>query len=122
MDCTCGNTLEPAVKRILLIEDDESVRELIELMLSDSGYSVVSAATRNDAIPLLEHDPEIILMDRVMPGMDCEPFLSEARSLCPNSRVILMSGNYDRFEAERLGIPMFIPKPFSTKELLQAVN
>jgi DNA-binding response OmpR family regulator len=110
------------VKRILLIEDDESVRELIELMLSDSGHTVASVSTRNDAIPLLVNTPEIILMDRVMPGMDCEPFLSEARTQCPDARIILMSGNYDRFEAERLGIPTFIPKPFSTKELLQAVN
>jgi DNA-binding response OmpR family regulator len=114
--------MEKALKRILLIEDDESVRELIELMLSDSGYSVVSAPSRNDAIPLLEKSPEIILMDRVMPGMDCEPFLSAARVQCPYARIILMSGNYDRLEAERLGIPNFIPKPFSTKELLQAVN
>lgn len=110
------------MKRILVVEDENSVRELIELMLSDNGHPVISAPTRDDALPLLKKSPEVILMDRVMPGMDCEPFLSEARIQCPNAHIVLMSGNFDRSEAERLGIQTFIPKPFTTKELLQVIN
>jgi len=110
------------VKRILLVEDDDGVRELIELMLEDNGFNVVSAITRNEALEKLHLKPEIILMDRVMPGMECEPFMDAIKTHCPESRVIMMSGNYDRFEAERLGIPNFIPKPFSTRELLAAVS
>jgi len=110
------------VKRILLVEDDDGVRELIELMLADNGFDVVSTITRNDAMEKLHLNPDIILMDRVMPGMDCEPFMDAVKTHCPDSRVIMMSGNYDRCEAERLGIPTFIPKPFSTRDLLSAVS
>jgi DNA-binding response OmpR family regulator len=110
------------VKRILLVEDDDGVRELIELMLADNGFDVVSTITRNDAIEKLHLNPDIILMDRVMPGMECEPFMDAVKTHCPLSRVIMMSGNYDRCEAERLGIPIFIPKPFSTRDLLSAVS
>jgi DNA-binding response OmpR family regulator len=110
------------VKRILLIEDDDGVRELIQIMLSDNGYSVTATPTRSEALELLSETPDIILMDRVMPGMECEPFLEAVREKCPDARVIMMSGNYDRVEAERLGIPAFIPKPFSTRDLLQAMS
>lgn len=110
------------MKRILLVEDDDGVRELIELMLADNGFDVVSTISRNEALEKLHLNPDIILMDRVMPGMECEPFMDAIKMQCPRSRVIMMSGNYDRCEAERLGIPIFIPKPFSTRELLSAVT
>src|SRR5262249_61831819 len=62
----------PAVKNILIVEDDAATRDALTLVLSDEGYAVSSAANGREAIDLLRQGdaPDLILLDLMMPVMD----------------------------------------------------
>ena len=57
--------------RIIVVDDYDDTRELLEMILADAGYTVVSAANGSEAVALAKaHMPDAVLMDLFMPGMD----------------------------------------------------
>jgi DNA-binding response OmpR family regulator len=82
--------------RILVIDDDEDIRQLMTLFLEAEGYGVDVAADGSDAWKQLQAGirPELIILDLMMPGMDGEHFLKKLRaSRFANTRVIILSGH-----------------------------
>ncbi len=118
---------EPEPQRILLVEDNDAVRELAGEFLSEHGYGMVAVADAESALPYLESATrfDLLLSDIGLPGMDGRALVDRARALFPNLPVIMITGYagaaMDRadFLAARMNI---LPKPFSLKELLAAVR
>lgn len=107
---------------ILLIEDEDGVRELMRNVLQSAGYTILAAARGEDAIQLSQQYGEIIhvvLSDMVMPGISGVEAASRLVSERPGIKVILMSGYVDHVKQEDLppNIP-FLSKPFSNEEIL----
>jgi PAS domain S-box-containing protein len=124
-----GPTAPPplgAGTRILLVEDDESVRTLMADILGDAGYSVVSAGHPANALALAAsgHAPDILVTDVIMPGMSgrdlAQRLLAERPGLC----VLYVSGYAGEALTRHGGIEVgehFLTKPFSERGLLDAV-
>ena len=110
---------------ILVVDDDESICDVIELALSDEGYEVVCARNGGHALRLLEERaPALVLFDLVMPDQNGEDFISACRQV-PNGAapMIVVSGmpNLDQIAAQ-IGADGFVAKPFDLTELLDTVQ
>jgi DNA-binding response OmpR family regulator len=105
---------------ILIVEDDAAARRVMEVALRSAGYSVSSTGTATDALLLLEaRQPDLMVLDLVMPGMDGESFCQDARAKGYDGRVLLASGSESvRESASRLGAE-FIRKPFDPENRAQ---
>jgi two-component system cell cycle sensor histidine kinase/response regulator CckA len=108
--------------RVLLVEDDDSVRELLDGVLMHHGYSVASYGNAEDA---LDHqDPfDLLLTDVVLPGMDGPGLAREIQRRVPALPVLLMSGDAGHADdADELEPRGFLHKPFSSQTLISSVE
>lgn len=113
--------------RILVIEDDPEVRELLEETLRRAGHEVLSAANGKDAIPLFRANPvEVIIADMLMPEKDGLETIAELRSISPNVKIIAISGARPELMvlsmAEKLGAVKTLAKPFRPDEVIDVVE
>lgn len=114
---------------ILVVEDETSLNEAYQMILTQAGYVVHTAFNGKDALEKSEaHEPDLILLDLRMPQMDGVEFLREyhLKEDHPKVKVIVFS-NYDMQkeidEAYKLGAHRYILKTWaSPKELLQIVE
>jgi two-component system, chemotaxis family, chemotaxis protein CheY len=116
----------PETRRILVVEDDESVRGVLALTLDVAGYEVKAVPDGADALDLLINwQPDLILLDLRMPVMDGWTFRREqlASNDLSEIPVVLLSGaNEADSEAEKMAVDGVIPKPFDLSELLATVD
>lgn len=111
-------------KTILLVDDDiDLLRSLAEL-LRGSGYSVLEHSDSEEALECFRRNEDLtcILSDIDMPGMDGISLISEVRRIRPVADALLMTGNSDRLQYEVLGNVQCLRKPFSSDELLEALE
>jgi len=117
---------EPQVPAtILVMDDDECMRELLRLHLSNAGYEVLVA---EDAVVaghlLLQRRPDLILADVEMPFMDGLEFMQAVKAdhATRSVPVIFVTGRVDAdAQAKKLGAAAFLTKPLLAPELLAAV-
>ncbi len=113
---------------ILLVDDEENIRQVTQAALESSGYVVATANDGTEAISIFaqRHDEiAVILTDMAMPFMDGIAMIRAARKIDPNVRVIAMSGLISADQAAELtelNVKMRLPKPFTAEELLTAVS
>jgi two-component system cell cycle sensor histidine kinase/response regulator CckA len=130
--------LEPVAKKpaadhtgagtVLLVEDEDAVRAFNARMLASKGYTVLEAASGQEALDLFEAQGgqvDLVVSDVVMPEMDGPTMLGHLRQRNPDTRVIFVSGYAE--EAFRRNLPEgehfhFLPKPFTMKQLIEAVK
>ncbi len=112
--------------RILIVDDDESLRESLQLVLAAEGYETACAADAEAALGHLEiSTPEVVLCDLRMPGMDGLELLPQLVRRLPEATVILMSayGTAElAIEAMKRGAYDYLAKPFAPSELLLALR
>jgi CheY-like chemotaxis protein len=112
--------------RILLVEDDESVRTLMADILGEAGYSVVSAGHPTSALALAASDRslDLLVTDVIMPRMSGRDLAQRLSAERPGLRVLYVSGYAGEALARHGGIEIgehFLTKPFSERGLLDAV-
>jgi len=112
--------------RILVVEDDELLRETLAEVLVDDGHEVRTAENGADALAELESwDPQLIVLDLMMPVMDGFAFRDEQlrRGLGHDVPVLVLSAvrNLDA-SADRLGAAACIAKPFRLEDVLASVE
>lgn len=113
------------MRTVLIIDDDPIMVNILSGALSLAGYEVLSAANGQDGLDLAaDRDPDVILLDLIMPGIDGLSVLQNlrARSDVP---VVLMSafGNNEKVEQARmLGIECFVNKPFRTSVITEILD
>ena len=113
------------MRRILIVDDEPSVRDVMAAVLIDAGYSVQTAADGHMALTIIDATPpDLIITDVMMPHLDGWALLDHARERDPALPVILMSAG-DWIRARRM-MPLpdhavFLAKPFAIEELLALV-
>ncbi len=116
---------EPSVgtETILLIEDDDAVREVARRVLEGAGYTVVVARYGSEALELAEEDPSIgaVLSDVVMPGLSGPEVVGRLRARRPELAAVFMSGYAPESEGS-LGGADLVRKPFTARQLLEALR
>jgi two-component system, OmpR family, phosphate regulon response regulator PhoB len=112
--------------RILIVDDDESVRSLLRATLPEDDYEVLEASDGNQALELTEREPpDLVLLDWQMPGRPGSHVLDELKSRYPDLPVVVLTAQHQppqRALAEALGVDVFLTKPFSPMELLDTVE
>ncbi len=109
---------------VLLVEDEEGIRDVTSMLLSHLNYSVICAACAADAIEKFRQyrgSVDVLLTDVVMPGMNGLKLAETLVALDPDLKVIVMSGYPGEEESEDTGRP-FLQKPFTTDKLARAMR
>jgi len=113
-------------KTILLIDDDESLRRVIEYHLRDEGYRVLTAADGRTGLEQFQAEPvDLVLTDIRMPEMDGMELLTRLKAMQPELPVVVLTahGTIDSaVEAMKLGAFDYLTKPFSRDQLKGAVR
>ena len=111
----------PQSYRMLVVDDDDGLREYLQALASSRGFQVFSAASGEDAIATLERSrPDLVTLDLVLPGMDGLETLKQLKERLPEVPVIMLSGHGQArsiVEAMKLGAADFLRKPFEVEEL-----
>jgi len=114
--------LNAPIKRILVVDDESSIVDLLTTIFSENGWSVTSASSGADGIEKLERGHfDVILSDLVMPGNSGIDLLMASKELRPDIEVILMTGYATAdtaIEAMRTGAFHYIVKPLKMEEVL----
>lgn len=116
---------DEAVKRILVVDDEASIRDMLRAVLTHQGYEVTTATDGADAlVKLTEGCPDVILLDLMMPRLDGWKFLEVLRPHCTAlgyavPRVIVVSAHLRMNPQEllALGASALVTKPFNLSEL-----
>jgi two-component system chemotaxis response regulator CheY len=113
-------------RRVLVVDDEPSVRRSCERILQESGVEVESVTTADDAFPLLARgDFDAVLLDMMMPGMHGVEALAEIKRLWPGLSVIVITG-YATLDMQRecldAGAAAWLGKPFGPDELMAAIE
>ncbi len=118
-----GGARPGAGEHLLVVEDDPSLRALLNRMLTKLGYRVTLAANGGEAVVLVEEaglKPDLLMTDVVMPGMSGVVLAKRLKRQCPGLRVVYMSG-YAEPSASHPGLldpeAPFLQKPFTAREL-----
>lgn len=114
--------------RILIIEDDNEVREYLESVISRAGYDVASAENGKEGVDLFQGQPaDLVVTDIIMPEKDGIETIMDLRRVNPELKVIAISGggrsepeNY-LHSARLLGAHRTMKKPFTNQEMLDAI-
>jgi two-component system chemotaxis response regulator CheY len=111
--------------RIALIEDDDGIRETLELALADEGYEVLTAANGASGLQVVAAGrPDVILLDMKMPTMDGWAFARSYREL-PGPKaplLVITAANAPDRRAEEIGATAYLSKPFDLDELMAMVR
>jgi PAS domain S-box-containing protein len=120
---------EPAgTETVLLCEDEDSVRRLMERILSRNGYTVLSAATPHEALDFARahaEDIDILVSDVIMPGLSGPELASRMREHLPSLRTLFVSGYTAETARGRGNLPagsVLLEKPFNRAGLLRALR
>ncbi|KKN21846.1 hypothetical protein LCGC14_0921280 [marine sediment metagenome] len=113
--------------RILIVEDDDSLRNLYRIALNLKGHEVIgTAGDGNQAVDMFRNfsiKPDIVLMDHRMPGKNGLEVTKEILKMNGKSKVIFASADRSvKEEAISLGARSFKPKPFSLEKLCSNIN
>ena len=116
------------MKRILIVEDEEAIREFEAINLTRAGYTVVQAGSGEEALEIFETDPEgfdIALLDVMMPGIDGFTVCKKIREKNATMGIIMLtakSQEMDKISGLMIGADDYVTKPFSPSELLARVD
>jgi CheY-like chemotaxis protein len=109
---------------VLVVDDDESIRESVAMFLIDEGYPVAVAGDGDEALErVAERSPALILLDIRMPRMNGIEFAAAYRALPgPHAPIVVMTAGRDaRQRAEEIGADGYLAKPFDLDDLVAAV-
>ena len=116
------------MNKILVVDDEPTIRELAQIILQDEGYSVITAENGVDAIQKVKDEmPDLVLLDIVMPGMNgndvCRILKTEAKTkFIPIVMFTVLGRDKDMKLAGESGCAGYFLKPFSPEDLIAEVQ
>ena len=116
------------MKRILVVEDEESIRELICLNLEKTGFTVLGAGTGEEAVEIFTREGssiDVILLDIMLPGISGLQVCKQVRQLSSTVGIIMLTAKtqeMDKISGLMLGADDYVTKPFSVSELMARVD
>jgi CheY-like chemotaxis protein len=115
--------------RVIVIDDQDPIRRIVRRALEQAGHEVLDAPDGASGMQILaQHSADVVISDIFMPGQDGIETLRQIRKDFPAVRVIVMSGGDSsglldlRQDAELLGAVKSLRKPFTAREIVDAVN
>jgi len=115
--------------RIIIVDDDVQIRDMLRQMLERAGYEVVEAPNGKVALRLCREKPaDLVITDLIMPEMEGVETIMKLRHDFPDVKIIAISGGGRAgleeylYSAEKLGALRTFTKPFNRKEIIAAVN
>lgn len=124
MNSALTDTVE-SVATVLVADDDFIVRQLTCRMLEELGCTVLPAQDGQEAVDIFRaHANEIALVisDVMMPRLNGYEVFAEIRRICPNARVVLVSGCHDQEVGSLEGLTGFLSKPFHMNDLRETLR
>lgn len=115
-------------EKILIVEDDNNIRELISFNLKSFGYTILEAQNGITALEIIKSEyPDLVLLDLMLPGMDGLEVCKKVRGDrdIQDTPIIMLTAHgeeFDRILGFELGADDYIAKPFSVRELLARVK
>ncbi len=113
-------------QRVLVVDDEENVSHLVSSALRFDGFETITADNGNSALAAVaEQDPDLLVLDVMMPGLDGFGLLNKLRAAGSQVPVIFLTardGASDRVKGLRAGADDYVVKPFSVEELLARVH
>ncbi len=114
------------MKHVLIVDDEASIRQSLEGILEDEGFRTSFAATGEECLNVIQaEDPDLVLLDIWMPGIDGLETLKAIKQKRPDQLVVMMSGHgtiETAVKATRLGAYDFIEKPLSLEKVLLSIQ
>jgi PAS domain S-box-containing protein len=123
-----SETLQMGKERILLVDDEPSIVRMITQMLTRSGYEVIGKTSSASALNVFKKAPEqfdLVISDLTMPEISGDQLAQAIKKIRPGMPIILCTGHSNRMDenkAKELGIEAFIIKPFSRKNITEAIS
>ncbi len=112
--------------RVLVVEDEESIRRFITLNLNAVGFQVGEAATGEDALGLLKtFAPQVVVLDIMLPGISGLEVCQKVRESLPNALVIMLTAkgqDTDKILGLEIGADDYMVKPFNPLELIARIK
>jgi len=103
--------------KILVIDDEQGIRNLLDTLLRRKGYDVVLAESGRKGLEVFRRErPDVVVLDLKMPGMDGLTVLQQVRSLNPSQPVIILTGGRTpemEQQVRALGVTEYVEKEFS---------
>lgn len=113
-------------RKVLIVDDEPDIREILKLLLSSNGYEVLSSSDGENAISVLKENPtvDLVILDIMMPHEDGVQVLRKIREFSTVPALFLTAKIHenDKAEAYESGGDDYLTKPFSQNELLMKVN
>jgi two-component system OmpR family response regulator len=113
-------------RRILVVDDEQTVRHVLQRALETAGYTVITASNGREALEKIsQFDVSLILLDIMMPELDGFEVLDHMRQHEVNIPVIMLTGIQEipaKIDSLALGADDYITKPFSVEELLARIQ
>lgn len=113
------------MRKILVVEDEDAIREVVALNLRMSGYDVTEAASAEQALSLFDQSFDAAVLDIMLPGMNGFSLCESIRRDSPSVGIIMLSAKSlenDKIRALSIGADDYMTKPFSVSELLARVD
>ena len=113
---------------VLIVDDEEAIREVIAAILRESGYQTIAAADGAEALRLYAEQGaaiKAVLTDILMPGLDGAGLCRELRKMNPQVRIVASTGEAEESyfaELRSRGVKNFLTKPYHTEQLLVALH
>jgi two-component system nitrogen regulation response regulator NtrX len=111
---------------VLIVDDEANIRRMLGRLLASESYRTLEAPDGRAALELVDaEDPDVVLLDLAMPGLDGLAVLRELTERRPELPVVMMSGRatlHDAVEATKLGAFHFIEKPLTPEAVLLTVH
>lgn len=115
--------VQTATTRILVVDDDQGIRDVLSFLLSKLGHRVTLAENGQQAFDLFSRDFfSLVMTDFCMPVMDGLALAERVKVRSPNTPIIMLTGSRIQEGAQRQCVDYIIPKPFRLDEVHEAVE
>lgn len=112
--------------KILIVDDDTSVRKVLQKILSSKGYEILLSADPLNALTLIKNNlPQFIILDRHLPFFEGDSLLKKIKNLYPSIKVIILSGYDDEGSKEKLlsyGADLFLSKATNINKIIEQIT
>ena len=111
---------------VLVVDDDDTIRRLVRIILEADGWRVLEAANGEEALQRLSADaPPFVVLDVMMPGVDGMEVLRRMRAINDEAKIVMLTAKDDPeilTAAEEAGAAAYLTKPFSAEQLQEIVD
>jgi DNA-binding NtrC family response regulator len=109
--------------RIMVVDDEKNIRDLLEIFLEKKGFGVVLASNAEDALNIAAVDKEINLaiLDNRMPGIQGADIIDRLKGMSPGIKVLLLTGSISSTQRD-VPFDAFLRKPIDLYKLLEMIN